>query len=180
MGEAARNAHADVDDGFGFALGSFAVGSRIRQLAAESDHKTCAIEAGSKSAVIVCEDGSLDLACDAAILSAFKTTGQRCVSAGRILVHARLFDPFAARWSSSKRKQSAVSPIAFDREPAFAGPLINEAAVEKVTQYNQLAVKEGADVLLDGGRMTDSEHASLVIFMSPFIYRQRLRPAKAP
>jgi aldehyde dehydrogenase (NAD+) len=149
--------------------GSFSVGSRIRELAAESDHKTCAIEAGSKSAVIVCEDAPLDLACDAAILSAFKTTGQRCVSAGRILVHARLFDPFAARFVKQAKQLRFADP--FDRT-AFAGPLINEAAVEKVTRYNQLAVKEGAEVLLDGGRMTDPDHIS-GFFMSPFVYRQR-------
>jgi aldehyde dehydrogenase (NAD+) len=160
-------AHADVD--VVCFTGSFSVGSRIRELAAESDHKTCAIEAGSKSAVIVCEDAPLDLACDAAILSAFKTTGQRCVSAGRILVHARLFDPFAARFVKQAKQLRFADP--FDRT-AFAGPLINEAAVEKVTRYNQLAVKEGAEVLLDGGRMTDPDHIS-GFFMSPFVYRQR-------
>ena len=39
--------------------GSYQVGSHIRKLAAESDHKTCACEMGSKDAVIVCEDASL-------------------------------------------------------------------------------------------------------------------------
>lgn len=166
VGEALA-AHADVD--VVCFTGSFAVGSRIRQSAAASDHKTCAIEAGSKSAVIVCEDAPLDLACDAAILSAFKTTGQRCVSAGRILVHARLLDPFTDRFVQHAKRLRFADP--FDRG-AFAGPLINEAAVEKVTYYNQLAVKEGAEVLMDGGRMTDSEHGT-GFFMSPFIYRQR-------
>ncbi len=45
-----------------------------------------AAEMGSKSAVIVCADARLDLAVNAALISAFKTSGQRCVSAGRILV----------------------------------------------------------------------------------------------
>jgi aldehyde dehydrogenase (NAD+) len=166
VGEALA-AHADVD--VVCFTGSFSVGSRIRQLAAASDHKTCAIEAGSKSAVIVCEDAPLDLACDAAILSAFKTTGQRCVSAGRVLVHARLFDAFADRFVKQTKHVRFADP--FDRS-AFAGPLINEAAVEKVTNYNRLAVKEGAEVLLDGGRMTDAEHGG-GYFMSPFVYRQR-------
>ncbi|HEX3997189.1 MAG TPA: aldehyde dehydrogenase family protein [Pirellulales bacterium] len=166
VGEALAG-HADVD--VVCFTGSFAVGSRIRQLAAKSDHKTCAIEAGSKSAVIVCEDAPLDLACDAAILSAFKTTGQRCVSAGRILIHSRLFDVFAARFVRQAKLLRFGDPL--DRKN-FAGPLINEAAVEKVSYYNDLAVKEGAEVLLDGGRMTDPEHAG-GHFMSPFVYRQR-------
>ncbi len=135
--------------------GSYAVGSHIRRLAAESDHKTCALEMGSKSAVIVCDDAGLDLACDAAILSAFKTTGQRCVSAGRILVHEKLFDRFAEGFCDRARRLKFSDP--FD-PAAFAGPLINAAAVEKVARYNQLAIDEGAEVLLGGDRMTDAEH----------------------
>ena len=170
VGEALA-AHADVD--VVCFTGSYAVGSRIRQLAAESDHKTCAIEAGSKSAVIVCEDAPLDLACDAAILSAFKTTGQRCVSAGRVLVHARLFDAFAARFVQAG-EAACVSPIRSIGRPS-PGRSSTKRRVEKVTYYNQLAVKEGAEVLLDGGRMTDPEHGN-GYFMSPFVYRQRHGP----
>src|SRR5262249_31620304 len=76
---AALAGHDDVD--VVCFTGSYEVGSSIRRLAAESDHKTCACEMGSKSAVIVCQDADLSLAANAALLSAFKTTGQRCVSA---------------------------------------------------------------------------------------------------
>ena len=41
--------------------------------------------------------------------------------------------------------------------------------------YNDLARKEGAKVLLDGGRMTDGEHAA-GCYLSPFIYRMEHRP----
>ena len=70
-----------------------------------------AIETGCKSAVIVCEDAPLDLACDAAILSAFKTTGQRCVSAGRVLVHARLFDAFAEQFVKQAKHVRFGDPL---------------------------------------------------------------------
>ena len=91
LGEEVGDALARHDDVDVVAFtGSYNVGSHIRRLAAASDHKTCACEMGSKSAVIVCEDADLDLAVNAALLSAFKTAGQRCVSAGRVLVHQRL------------------------------------------------------------------------------------------
>ncbi|HUY89565.1 MAG TPA: aldehyde dehydrogenase family protein [Pirellulales bacterium] len=154
--------------------GSYAVGSHIRRLAAENDHKTCACEMGSKSAVIVCEDAVLELAVNAAVLSAFKTSGQRCVSAGRVLVHRKVFDRFAAEFVERARQLSFADPFA---RGAFAGPLINEPSVAKVTRYNQLAKDEGAEVLLDGGRMTDAEHAC-GYFMSPFVYRQEYAPDK--
>lgn len=152
--------------------GSYEVGSHIRRLAAESDHKTCACEMGSKSAVIVCEDARIDLACDAAVLSAFKTTGQRCVSAGRLLVHEKALDRFIEGFVDRARRVRFADP--FDTA-AFAGPLINSSAVEKVLSYNDLARQERATVLVDGGRMTEGDLAG-GHFVSPFVYRQEHKP----
>jgi len=154
--------------------GSYQVGSHIRRLAAESDHKTCACEMGSKSAVIVCEDARLDLAASAAILSAFKTTGQRCVSAGRVLVHRRVLDEFSQRLVEQARRLVFADPFT---PGAFAGPLVNQSAVNKVLFYNDLARQEGAKILLEGGRMTDGEQAG-GYFVSPFVYQQEYGPEK--
>jgi aldehyde dehydrogenase (NAD+) len=167
---AALAGHPDVD--VVCFTGSYQVGSQIRRLAAESDHKTCALEMGSKSAVIVCEDANIDLACDAAVLSAFKTTGQRCVSAGRILVHKELFDRFAKGFCDRTQRLRFGDP--FDRT-SFAGPLINQAAVDKVLQYNQLACNEGAEVLVEGGRTAAPDRTG-GYFMTPFVYKQRYAP----
>jgi aldehyde dehydrogenase (NAD+) len=163
-------AHPDVD--VVCFTGSYQVGSQIRKLAAEGDHKTCALEMGSKSAVIVCEDANIDLACDAAVLSAFKTTGQRCVSAGRILVHQKVLDRFAEGFCDRTRRLKFGDP--FDKS-SFAGPLINQAAVDKVESYNQLAIDERAEVLVEGGRMTALDRAG-GYFMAPMVYKQRYAP----
>lgn len=169
LGEEAGDAlarHPDVD--VICFTGSFEVGQHIRRLCAESDRKTCACEMGSKSAVIVCEDARLELALSATLLSAFKTTGQRCVSAGRVLVHRRLLEPFARELVARARQLKFGDPF----DPAsFAGPLINQAAVDKVQFYNELAVQEGAQVLLAGGRAEEGELAE-GYFMRPMIYLQ--------
>lgn len=173
MGEEAGDAlarHVDVD--VVCFTGSYQVGSHIRRLAAESDHKTCACEMGSKSAVIVCEDALVDLAVNAALLSAFKTSGQRCVSAGRVLVHQKLLDSFIAGFVEQAKQLKFADPFT---RGVFAGPLVNQAGVDKVMFYNDLARQEKAQVLLDGGRTTDGEHAG-GYFMSPFVYRQEYRP----
>ncbi|HEX7450510.1 MAG TPA: aldehyde dehydrogenase family protein, partial [Pirellulales bacterium] len=154
--------------------GSYEVGSHIRQVAADHEHKTCALEMGSKSAVIVCEDAALELAVNAALLSAFKTTGQRCVSAGRVLVHRRLLDRFSEQFVARARQIRFADPFT---KGVFAGPLINQRAVEKVTYYNDLARQEGATVLLDGGRLHDGPLAA-GYFMSPFVYQQGHAPGK--
>lgn len=173
LGEEAGDAlarHDDVD--VVCFTGSYDVGSHIRKLAAASERKTCACEMGSKSAVIVCEDAQLDLAVNAALLSAFKTSGQRCVSAGRILVHEKLVDRFAESFVDLAKRVKFGDPFA---PGMFAGPLINQAALDKVQRYNKLARDEGATVLLPGDRMEDADHAG-GYFMAPFVYKQRYAP----
>jgi aldehyde dehydrogenase (NAD+) len=152
--------------------GSYDVGRRIQEISAGLFDRIVAAEMGSKSAVIVCEDAKLDLALTCGVISAFKTSGQRCVSGGRILVHEKLFDRYADKFVATARRLRIGDPL----DPAnFTGPVINHSAVEKTSSYNDLARKEGAKVLLDGGRMTDHDHAG-GHFMSPFVYRMEHKP----
>jgi aldehyde dehydrogenase (NAD+) len=152
--------------------GSFDVGQRIQQLSAEHYDRIVACEMGSKSAVIVCEDARLDLAVTCAIISAFKTSGQRCVSAGRILVAEKIFDRFADKFVTTAKRLHIGDPL--DRGN-FTGPVIHRAAVEKVERYNELAREEGAEILLDGGRMTHGQHAK-GCYLSPFVYKMEDHP----
>jgi aldehyde dehydrogenase (NAD+) len=152
--------------------GSYDVGNRIQQISAEFHDRIVAAEMGSKSAVIVCEDARLDLAVSAGLISAFKTSGQRCVSASRILVHEKLFDRFAAKFVEGAKRLRIGDPLDTGN---FTGPVIHEDSVKKVLSYNELAKREGATVLLDGGRMTQGEHGK-GCYLSPFVYRMEHRP----
>ncbi len=152
--------------------GSYDVGHRIQELSAQHFDRIVACEMGSKSAVIVCEDAKLDLAVTCALISGFKTSGQRCVSAGRILVHEKLFDRFADKLTATAKRLRIGDPLDARN---FTGPLIHKEAVRKVQSYNDLARKEGAQVLLDGGPLTDGDHAR-GCYLSPFIYRMNHRP----
>ncbi len=152
--------------------GSYEVGRRIQEASASLPDRLVAAEMGSKSAVIVCEDARLDLAVTCGLISAFKTTGQRCVSAGRIIVHENLFDAYADKLVSLARRLRIGDPLDAGN---FTGPVINQAAVDKVLRYNDLARSEGAKVLLDGGRMTEAAHKD-GFYLSPFIYRIDHRP----
>src|SRR5206468_2131651 len=116
--------------------GSYEVGQRIQQLSAEHYDRSVACEMGSKSAVIVCADARLDLGVTCAILSAFKTSGQRCVSAGRILVAEPIFDRFAEKFVQTAKRLQIGNPL--DRGN-FTGPVIHQGAVDKVERYNNLA-----------------------------------------
>jgi len=143
--------------------GSYEVGRRIQEVSASLPDRTVAAEMGGKNAVIVCEDARLDLAVNAGILSAFKTTGQRCVSAGRILIHQDLFNPYVERFLEVVQKLRFGDPL----DPAsFAGPLINRAAVEKVLRYNELAAEHAMDVCFPGHAIPGSRGC----FVSPCVY----------
>jgi aldehyde dehydrogenase (NAD+) len=152
--------------------GSYEVGKRIQEISASLPDRIVATETGSKSAVIVCEDAKLDLAATSVLISAFKTSGQRCVSAGRVLVHERILDAFVSRLLPLVQRIKVGDPL----DPHnFTGPVINDAAVEKILRYNALAKEEGAEVLLDGGRLKDGA-LSKGNFLSPFIYRIEANP----
>jgi aldehyde dehydrogenase (NAD+) len=152
--------------------GSWEVGQHIQKVSAEFPDRIVAAEMGSKSAVIVCGDARLDLAVNAALISAFKTSGQRCVSAGRAIVHESLVERFSRELVAKARKLRIGSPLDAGN---FTGPVINEAAVRKVEGYNRLSREEGGEVLLEGGRLSDGGRAN-GCFLSPHVYRMEARP----
>lgn len=156
--------HPDVDAIL--FTGSYQVGSMIKQEAARDYKKFAVAEMGGKNAIIVFDDADLDLAVNAALLSAFKTTGQRCTAASRLIVQEGIFDRFAQALVEKARRIRVGDPLA---EDTFMGPLVSEAGLTKVLSYNQLAKEEGAEVLLDGNRLDgrDFRHG---YYVSPFIY----------
>src|SRR5262245_27209571 len=152
--------------------GSYEVGSHIQQVSAGFHDRIVAAEMGSKSAVIVCKDARMDLAVNAALISGFKTSGQRCVSAGRILVHESIIDRFNQELPAKVKRLKIGNPLDASH---FTGPVINDSAVQKVESYNSLAKQEGAQILIDGGKMTDADHAKGT-YLSPFLYRIEHKP----
>jgi len=148
--------------------GSYDVGKRIQQVSADFPDRIVAAEMGGKNAVIVCDDAKFDLAVTAGILSAFKTTGQRCVSASRILVHESIIDKYAAEFVATAKRLKFGDPLDASN---FAGPLIHEEHRKKVMGYNQLAKQEGVTVLIDAAPIGKEG-----CFISPFAYRTEWKP----
>ena len=150
--------------------GSYEVGRHIQEVSAKLPDRIVAAEMGGKNAVIVCEDARFDLAVTAGILSAFKTTGQRCVSASRVIVHESLMDRYAARFVETAKRLRFGDPL----DPSnFAGPLIHKDAVKKVAGYNRLAEKEGVEVLLSEAPVSANGKGC---YLSPFVYRTPFKP----
>jgi aldehyde dehydrogenase (NAD+) len=158
-----RNANVNVV----LFTGSYEVGHRIQQISADFYERMVACEMGSKAAVIVCADAQLDLAVTCGVISSMKTSGQRCVSAGRILVAEKIFDRYLEKFVQNVKRIKIGNPL---DAANFTGPVINQAQLEKIERYNELAKKEGGRILLEGGRMTQGD-LRRGYFLSPFVYR---------
>ncbi|MAF24304.1 aldehyde dehydrogenase [bacterium] len=171
--------------------GSAEVGQHVRKVAAESWHKTTSCEMGSKSAVIILDDADLDLAIPACIASAFKLSGQRCVSAGRMIVHREIFDEFVERFSKAVGEVTFGSPLRnYDlfvdplnrvsirnfkvNEGVYYGPLINQQALDKVLKYNKMVFEDPEVSVLFKGEPTDVLEDK-GYFISPTIYTSEWR-----
>ncbi len=147
--------------------GSRAVGKYIQQVAAGDAFKFAATEMGGKNATIVLADADLDLAINACLLGAFKTSGQRCVSTSRIIIDRALEPEFSRRYAEKVAKIKIGDGM---REETFMGPLIEPGSIEKWQFHNAKAVEEGAEVLVQGEVLTDGDYAN-GNFVSPFVYR---------
>ncbi len=162
--------HPDVD--VVLFTGSAQVGSMIKQACAKDYRKFCVCEMGGKNAMIVFDDADFDLAVNAAVMSAFRTSGQRCVSAERLIVQEGISHRFAEAFVDLARRIRVGDPL---DERTFMGPLVSQAGVEKFEHYNKLAVEEGAQVHLAGERLLEGGY-SRGYFVRPFVYTMRHDP----
>lgn len=147
--------------------GSRAVGKYIQGVAAADMYKFAATEMGGKNATIILADANLDIAVPAAVLSGFKTSGQRCVSSGRLIVDRKIEAEFTKRFLETVKRLHIGDGL---KEETFVGPLINQEGVEKWKRHNAKAIEEGAEVLIEGKELTNGDYAC-GNFVSPFVYR---------
>jgi len=135
--------------------GSTPTGVRLAARAALAN-KRISLEMGGKNAVIVMDDADLDLAVDGIIWSAYGTTGQRCTSCSRVIVHraveAALIDRLV--------KRIRLLKLGNGLDPSVdVGPVINLRQLEKIDEYVRVGKSEGAKLLIGGERALDGELA---------------------
>jgi aldehyde dehydrogenase (NAD+) len=126
--------------------GSAEVGHEIASKVGGEPGKLVAAEMGGKNGIVVTEKADLDVAVHSAVMSSFKTTGQRCVSSERLIVHEEVYDEFKERFVEIAENVAVGDPLDPD---TFMGPLIEAGHKEKVAKYNELAKREGVNVLVD-------------------------------
>ena len=138
-------AHPDVD-GITF-TGETCTGETIMR-AASVGLRNISLECGGKNPAIVFADCDMDKAIEGTMRSAFANCGQVCLGTERVYVERAIFDEFVARLKQTASELVLGPP---DQTDANMGPLVSLEHKQKVLSYYQLAVEEGATVVLGGG-----------------------------
>ena len=131
--------------------GSVGTGSRIMAAAAPNITKLN-LELGGKAPAIVLADADLGLAVKAITASRVINTGQVCNCAERVYVERKVAEPFIEQIAASMAATRYGDPLAEDN--LDMGPLINQAALDKVAKMVETARGQGADVVT-GGAVAD-------------------------
>ncbi len=130
---------------------SFTGSTRVGRLLMEKSAgtlKRLSLELGGNAPFIIFDDADLDKAMKGVMASKFRNAGQTCVSANRILVRAPIYDQFAEKLT---KKVSGLVVGDGLQEKASVGPLINDAATEKVLGHIDDARTRGAIATVGGG-----------------------------
>jgi len=110
--------------------------------------RNISMECGGKNPAVVFADCDMDKAIEGTLRSAFVNCGQVCLGTERVYVERLIFDDFVARLKAGVQDLKLGRP---DDETANFGPLVSLEHRDKVLSYYQLAVEEGAEVVIGGG-----------------------------
>ncbi|HEX5127797.1 MAG TPA: NAD-dependent succinate-semialdehyde dehydrogenase [Rhodocyclaceae bacterium] len=114
--------------------------------------KKLALELGGHAPFIVFDDADLDAAVEGAMVSKYRNTGQTCVCTNRFIVQAGIHDAFVAKLA--ERSAALKVGNGFDTG-VEQGPLIDDAAVEKVFRHISDATGRGAHLVTGGQLIKD-------------------------
>jgi succinate-semialdehyde dehydrogenase / glutarate-semialdehyde dehydrogenase len=105
------------------------------------------LELGGNAPFIVFDDADLDEAVMGALICKYRNSGQTCISANRILVHAPVYDEFLQRLVVG----AAALKVGPGLEPdTRIGPLIEQQAIDKVERHVADALERGGELLTGG------------------------------
>jgi succinate-semialdehyde dehydrogenase/glutarate-semialdehyde dehydrogenase len=130
--------------------GSTEVGRRLLEQASEQILKV-SMELGGNAPFLVFEDADLDAAVTGALLAKMRNIGEACTAANRFHVAESVAEEFAKKLAD---KMGNLKIGRGTEEDVKVGPLINQDAVDKVSELVEDARGKGATVVV-GGQQVD-------------------------
>ncbi len=146
--------------------GSKDVGVRIYERAAKVNPgqiwlKRVIAEMGGKDTIVVDSEADLEVAAQAIVTSAFGFSGQKCSACSRVVAVEGIYDEVLQRVVELTKELVVGDPA--ERE-TFVGPVIDQAAYDKIMKYIEIGKKEGK--LVTGGTGDNSKG----YFIQPTIF----------
>ncbi|MDG4864744.1 aldehyde dehydrogenase family protein [Streptomyces sp. T-3] len=129
--------------------GSTAAGRKVGEVAGRH-LKRAHLELGGNSALVVLEDADLDAVISTAAWGSFFHQGQICMTTGRHLVHASLYDEYVARLAAKADSLAVGDP---HTEQVHLGPLIDAAQLAKVHGLVEASAARGAKLAAGGSHL---------------------------
>lgn len=126
--------------------GSTAAGRVVGELAGRH-LKRAHLELGGNSALVVLADADVEAAVAQASWGAFFHQGQICMTAGRHLVHASLYDEYVERLAARAEALAVGDPY---RDRVHLGPLIDRGQLERVHGLVEASTEQGAKLVAGG------------------------------
>jgi aldehyde dehydrogenase (NAD+) len=154
--------HPDVD--LVSFTGSTTAGVHVTNAAAPTVKRVC-LELGGKSPFIITEEADLDAAIDFGISDVMVNTGQTCNAMTRMIIHESVYD--AAIELAKEKAEALVVGDPTDPD-VFVGPISSENQKQKVIDYINKGVEEGARLVTGGTDMP--EGLSIGNYVKPTVF----------
>jgi succinate-semialdehyde dehydrogenase / glutarate-semialdehyde dehydrogenase len=139
--------------------GSTEVG-RILMAQSAPSVKKLSLELGGNAPFIVFDDADLDSAVEGAMASKYRNAGQTCVCANRIYVQAGVYEAFVQKFAAKVKALKVGNGF---EDGVVQGPLIEDAAVEKVQRHVADALAKGGRLLAGGSKLDGQFFSPTVI-----------------
>jgi malonate-semialdehyde dehydrogenase (acetylating) / methylmalonate-semialdehyde dehydrogenase len=134
-------------------VGSTPIAKYIYETAARNGKRVQAL-GGAKNHMLVLPDADLDLVADSAVNAGFGSAGERCMAISVVVAVEPVADELIAK---IKQRMEGLT-VGDGTRGCDMGPLITREHRDKVAGYIDVAIADGADVVVDGrGIQVDGE-----------------------
>lgn len=142
--------------------GSVPTGKKV-YAAAGAGVKHVTMELGGKSPLLVFDDAEVEDAVGGAMLGNFYSSGQVCSNGTRVFVQNNILPVFLAQLTERTQAIQLGDPM---DERTQMGPMVTEAQMNKVLEYIEIGVSEGAR-LVTGGKRAEGKNG---FYIEPTIF----------
>ena len=134
-------------------VGSTPIANYIYETGAHHGKRVQAL-GGAKNHMVVMPDADLDQAVDALIGAGYGSAGERCMAISIAVLVGDVAERLLPKLQARAKTLVIKSGVHLDAE---MGPIVTQAAHERITGYIDLGVKEGATLLVDGRTFTGKD-----------------------